>query len=176
MYECFDTGVQGFVDALHRLHRIPRSRSKPTLACYMLAHSFFHGVGVGASGQSHIGKGFSWYIGAVLYNLLRRGNDLWIVRSENCNRDTEGAVRWLRGDDFDVLRSRRAHQALRIGNVTTTIDARFTREPLTQDGSGAPDPSARARRVRELRRGTTAGTQGGVVTRGGPVLIQVVSE
>ena len=48
---------------------------------------------------------------------------------ENCNRDTEGAVRWLRGDNFDVLRSRRAHKALRITNVTTTIDAR-SRENL----------------------------------------------
>jgi hypothetical protein len=95
----------------------------------MLAHSFFHGVGVGESGQSHIGKSFSWYVGSVLHDLLRRGNDLWIVRSENCNRDTEGAVRWLRGDNFDVLRSRRAHKALRITNVTTTIDAR-SRENL----------------------------------------------
>ena len=72
----------------------------------MLAHSFFHGVGVGEGGGSHIGKGLSWYIGPVLHDLLRRESDLWVVRAEACEHDLEGAIRWLRGDDtLDVLRA-----------------------------------------------------------------------
>ena len=77
-----------------------------TLTCHMLAHSFFYGVGVGAGGGSHIGKGLSWYIGPVLHDLLRRESDLWVVRAEACEHDLEGAIRWLRGDDtLDVLRA-----------------------------------------------------------------------
>ena len=72
----------------------------------MLAHSFFHGVGAGEGGGSHIGKGLSWYIGPVLHDLLRRESDLWVVRAEACERDLEGAIRWLRGDEtLDVLRA-----------------------------------------------------------------------
>ena len=72
----------------------------------MLAHSFFHGVGVGEGGGSHIGKGLSWYVGPVLHDLLRRESDLWVVRAEACEHDLEGAIRWLRGDDtLDVLRA-----------------------------------------------------------------------
>ena len=72
----------------------------------MLAHSFFYGVGVGAGGGSHIGKGLSWYVGPVLHDLLRRESDLWVVRAEACEHDLEGAIRWLRGDDtLDVLRA-----------------------------------------------------------------------
>ena len=72
----------------------------------MLAHSFFHGVGVGEGGGSHIGKGLSWYVGPVLHDLLRRESDLWVVRAEACEFDLEGSIRWLRGDDtLDVLRT-----------------------------------------------------------------------
>ena len=53
----------------------------------------------GRGGGSHIGKGLSWYIGPVLHDLLRRESDLWVVRAETCERDMEGAIRWLRGDD-----------------------------------------------------------------------------
>ena len=118
LYNCF-ADVQSFVGALV-------TNSHQTLTCHMLAYSFFHGVGVGEGGGSHIGKGFSWYIGAVLYDLLRRGDDLWIVRSEVCDHDMEGAVRWLQGDaTLDVLRGGWHHKARNFTDVTSaTIDHR----------------------------------------------------
>ena len=102
-YNCFPD-VQHFVDAVTA--RSQEERQGTTLTCHMLAYSFFHGVGVGAGGGSHIGKGLSWYVGPVLYDLLRRESDLWVVRAEACEHDLEGAIRWLRGDDtLDVLRA-----------------------------------------------------------------------
>ena len=99
LYNCF-ADVQHFVDAVTGGSKVT------TLTCHMLAHSFFYGVGVGAGGGSHIGKGLSWYVGPVLHDLLRRESDLWVVRAEACEHDLEGAIRWLRGDDtLDVLRA-----------------------------------------------------------------------
>ena len=86
----------------------------------MLAHSFFHGVGVGEGGGSHIGKGLSWYVGPVLHDLLRRESDLWVVRAEACEHDLEGAIRWLRGDDtLDVLRGGWVHHARNTDQMPT---------------------------------------------------------
>ena len=99
----------------------------------MLAHSFFYGVGVGAGGGSHIGKGLSWYIGPVLHDLLRRESDLWVVRAEACEHDIEGAIRWLRDDDtLDVLRAGYVHKARnQTDETSTTIDS-SSRKKLQQ--------------------------------------------
>ena len=99
----------------------------------MLAHSFFHGVGAGEGGGSHIGKGLSWYIGPVLHDLLRRESDLWVVRAEACEHDLEGAIRWLRGDDtLDVLRGGWIHHARNTTDETSTTIDGSSRKKLQQ--------------------------------------------
>ena len=124
LYNCFPD-VQHFVDAV-----TARSQGT-TLTCHMLAHSFFYGVGVGAGGGSHIGKGLSWYIGPVLHDLLRRESDLWVVRAETCEHDLEGAIRWLRGDEtLDVLRGGWIHQARNTTDETSTTINSSSRKNL----------------------------------------------
>ena len=124
LYNCF-ADVQHFVDAVTGGSKVT------TLTCHMLAHSFFYGVGVGAGGGSHIGKGLSWYIGPVLHELLRRESDLWVVRAEACEHDLEGGIRWLRGDDtLDVLRSGWVHPARNTTDETSTTINSSSRKNL----------------------------------------------
>ena len=129
-YNCFPD-VQHFVDAVTA--RSQEERQGTTLTCHMLAYSFFHGVGVGAGGGSHIGKGISWYVGPVLHDLLRRESDLWVVRAEACEHDMEGAIRWLRGDDtLDVLRGGWIHHARNTTDETSTTIDGSSRKKLQQ--------------------------------------------
>jgi len=91
LYDCF-RDVRAFAAAV-----IEQGDLKEGRDCRLLARAFL--TDAAYSHTSHLGKGLAYYLGSALADLLGApGREVWVARSEACDVDAEGAIRWLRGE------------------------------------------------------------------------------